>query len=93
MARPALEFNRLWSVPSGDVPDDTLIAAVLERPTPNDMRTICLHYGCDRVDDVLRELVQADEIGKYARQISGRMVADCRRPEYSPPQAGLKRHP
>jgi hypothetical protein len=36
-----LEFNRTWSVPRDKVPDDAAIAAVLARPTFNDMMVIC----------------------------------------------------
>ena len=36
-----LEFNRTWSVPRDKVPDDAAIAAVLARPTFNDMMMIC----------------------------------------------------
>ena len=49
-----LEFDRTWSVPGDKVPDDAAIAAVLARPTYNDMMVICWTFGIGRVAPSLR---------------------------------------
>ena len=74
MARLGLEYNRTWSVPSGDVPDDVVIANVLVQPTFADMQTVCMRFGCDRVKGILDRLVQEQEIGRIAALNSVRMV-------------------
>jgi hypothetical protein len=69
-----LEFNRTWSVPRDKVPDDAAIAAVLARPTYNDMMVVCWTFGIDRVRAILDEMQQTGDIGRFAAAISGRMV-------------------
>jgi hypothetical protein len=69
-----LEFNRTWSVPRDKVPDDAAIAAVLARPTYNDMMVICWTFGIGRVRAILEEMQQTGDIGRFAAAISGRMV-------------------
>jgi hypothetical protein len=69
-----LEFNRTWSVPRDKVPDDAAIAAVLARPTFDDMLVICWTFGTDRVRAILEEMRESGDIGRFASEISGRMV-------------------
>jgi hypothetical protein len=69
-----LEFNRTWSVPRDKVPDDTTIAAVLARPTFDDMLEICWTFGIGRVRAILEEMRESGDIGRFAAEISGRMV-------------------
>ena len=69
-----LEFNRTWSVPRDKVPDDAAIAAVLVRPTYNDMMVVCWTFGIARVRAILEEMQQTGDIGRFAAAISGRMV-------------------
>ena len=53
MAGLKLEFNRTWSVPRDKVPDEAAIAAVLARPTFDDMLVICWTFGIGRVRTIL----------------------------------------
>ena len=69
-----LEFNRTWSVPRDKVPDDAAIAAVLARPTFDDMLVICWTFGIGRVRAILEEMRESDDIGRFAAEISGRMI-------------------
>src|SRR3954447_377271 len=69
-----LEFNRTWSVPRDKVPDDVAIAAVLARPTFNDMLVVCWTFGIDRVRAILEEMQESGDIGRFAAEISGRMI-------------------
>ena len=69
-----MEFNRTWSVPRDKVPDDAAIAAVLARPTFNDMLVICWTFGTDWVRAILEEMQESGDIGRFAAEISGRMI-------------------
>ncbi len=71
-----LSFDRTWSVPSGDVPDELVIANVLARPTLDDLTTVCMRYGCARVRDLLGLTERNDEIGRYARVAARRMLGN-----------------
>ena len=71
-----LEFNRTWSVPRDKVPDDAAIAAVLARPTFNDMMMICWTFGIGRVRAILEEMQQTGDIGRFAEAISERMITN-----------------
>ncbi|GEO39384.1 hypothetical protein GGE65_003354 [Skermanella aerolata] len=71
-----LEFNRTWSVPRDKVPDDAAIAAVLARPTFNDMMMICWTFGIGRVRAILEEMQQTGDVGRFAAAISGRMITN-----------------
>jgi hypothetical protein len=74
MGQLRLEFNRTWSVPRDKVPDDVIIAAVLARPTFDDMLEICWTFGIGRVRAILDEMRESGDIGRFAAEISGRMI-------------------
>jgi hypothetical protein len=71
-----LEFNRTWSVPRDKVPDDVAIAAVLARPTFNDMLVVCWTFGTGRVRAILEEMQETGDVGRFAAAISGRMITN-----------------
>ena len=74
MGQLRLEFNRTWSVPRDKVPDDATIAAVLARPTFDDVMAVCWTFGIGRVRAILDEMRESGDIGRFAAEISGRMI-------------------
>jgi len=74
MARLGLEYNRTWSVPTGSIPDVVVIANVLVQPTFDDMQTVCMRFGSERVRAILDRLVQDGEIGRIATLNATRMI-------------------
>lgn len=71
-----MTYNRNWSVPRDQLPDDVLIASVLDDPVFADMLTLCLHFGTVRVRDIFNQMIQNDELNRVSRLHSERMISN-----------------
>ena len=78
MSQIALQMthNRNWSVPRDLLPDDVLIASVLDDPVFADMVKLCLHFGVGRIRDILKQMIQNDELNRVSRRHSERMISN-----------------
>lgn len=56
-----------WSNP--EIPDDALIAGVLQREVFRDVCIVCMHYGIEKTQSVYDEMVVDGTIGADLSQI------------------------
>ena len=71
-----LRFPYDWSNP--DMPDDALIAAVIERELFEDVCVVCLHFGFDRVESIYARLVAGKSLSEVTSSIP-RMLENIKR--------------
>ena len=65
-----------WSNP--EMPEDALIAAVIERELFEDVCLVCLHFGFDRVESIYARLVADKSLSEVTSSIP-RMLENIKR--------------
>lgn len=71
-----LRFPYDWSNP--EMPEDALIAAVIERELFEDVCLVCLHFGFDRVESIYARLVADKSLSEVTSSIP-RMLENIKR--------------
>lgn len=73
---PELSFNRIWSAAPEALPETTLIASVLARPSFDDVLRLTLHYGLPKVRKVFQAMAAAGDLQGWSLKESARTLAN-----------------